>query len=45
MGIVEEVSEGTGRMKSASGFVKCGDCNSIRLVEDVDLRMVGVAHR
>jgi len=45
MGIVEEVSEGTGGMKSASGFVKCGDCNSIRLVEDVDLRMVGVAHR
>ena len=40
----EEVSEGTGGMKSASGFVKCGDCNNIRLVGDVDLRLVGVAH-
>jgi len=40
----EEVSEGTGRMKSASGFVKCGDYN-IHSVEDVDSRLVGVAHR
>jgi hypothetical protein len=42
---MEEVSEGMGGMKSASGFVKCGDCNSICLVRDFDLHLVGVAHR